>query len=250
MALDRITEGIFSSMRVSEAVKFRPASLEIFRRLGCDAWKEGGEFVAVVCQNRGLRTQDLLQEFSSLPIPVPSSPWEELPAHFLIDYLTVEHRQLLHSDFPAFRSLLEIPFREASGGELFRILLDVFQRFNGIFRDHIQEEEDLLFPAILMNEHALINGGWVDPAGPDSGRLLMSCRLFREEGDMSLYLEEWTDAWKNAEEIRNHPKVADIADQVLRRLENKIRFHCELERNRLYPIASRIEGELVATSAF
>lgn len=248
--MGEIIDWVFPSTRIGEAVKVRPATLGIFYGLGCDPWKEGGKSISELCERRGLGMQALLQELTRFPVPVRSSPWEELPVYYLLDYLTAEHRQLLYSDLPAFRCLLELPFPEASGGQLFRLLLRALDKFNETFRDHVKEEEERLFPAILMNEHILRHGGSIDPAGHGFDCLMVSSRLFGIEGDFSLYLDEWTDTCKRTEDDRNRPKAADMADQVMQRLESRIRSHGELERERLHPAASRIENGLALSPAF
>lgn len=245
--MDGINEWVYPTTRVADAVRFRPASLEAFYGIACDPWKEGGKSLAEVCESRGKRLQDLLSELSAMPVPGPDSPWEELPVHFLIDYLTAEHRQMIHSDLPAVRSVLEMPFREGSGAPLFGVLLDAFHRFSDKLRAHIGEEEEFLFPAILINEHTLRHAGTAGSPGPVSGRLLVASELLGREDDLSFALQEWTRAAGQEGTLRSRPMAAELAVKAMRRLERRIRKHSELEKDRLYPIASRIESELAGS---
>jgi hypothetical protein len=245
--MDGINDWVFPTTRVADAVRFRPASLEAFYRLACDPWKEGGKSLAEVCVCRGKGVQDLLRELSALPVPGPESPWEELPVHFLIDYLTDEHRQKIHADLPAVRSILEMPFRETSGGPLFGVLLDAFHRFSEKLRAHIGEEEDILFPGILRNEHILRHACSGGRPGLVSDRLLVASRLLGREDDLSFSLREWTQVAGQEGTLRSRPEVAEAAAQAMQRLERKIRSHGDLERDRLYPVASRIESELAGS---
>src|SRR4051812_22452273 len=144
--MDGIKRWAFPSTRVGDAIKFRPACLEWIYKHGCDPWAEANTTLEELGDRYGEGARNLVQEFSSLPVPDADSPWDSLPAYFLIDYLTDEHRSILHSDLPSLRAILDMPFEEASSASLFWMLLDSFHRFTDILRTHIQEEEDYLFP--------------------------------------------------------------------------------------------------------
>ncbi|MBW8887652.1 MAG: hemerythrin domain-containing protein [Fibrobacteres bacterium] len=242
--MDGIKEWAYPSTRVGDAIKFRPACLELMYRLGCDPWAESDTTLGELGLRCGQGTQELVQELSSLPVPDRNSPWEELPAYSLIDYLTNEHRSILHSDLPALRSILDMPFEEASGGSLFWVLLDSFHRFTDSLRTHIQEEEDYLFPAILKNEHALNQGGPEHRIKSIAGDILASPSVIRGEERLDAALDDWTRAIGEHQGIGERPKLAELAARAMQDLEKKLRAHGNLEKKALYPIAARIEKEL------
>lgn len=246
--MDGMNEWIYPTTRIGDAVRFRPASLEVFYRLACDPWKESGKTLRELGEEHGMPMDRLARELASLPVPGPDTPWEDLPTYYLIDYLTAEHRQWLHSDLPALRTLLEMPFPEASGGHLFRILLDSFHRFQGMLSAHLQEEEDRIFPAILRNEYALLSESPSEDDKTAAERLLASSRLIVREDELSDELGKWTLSLATEGALGDRPKAADLAAEAMRRLERKIRAHSELERQRLYPIAVRVENALAAAT--
>jgi iron-sulfur cluster repair protein YtfE (RIC family) len=243
--MDGIKEWAYPTTRVGDAIKFRPASLDAFARYGCDPWAEGDVTLERLSARCGKPTQDLVHELLTLPVPDRKSPWQELPAYLLIDYLTCQHREILHSDLPALRGILDMPFGEASGGGLFAILLDTFHRFTGLLRAHIQEEEDYLFPAILKNEYALRHGGYEERIKPVAEHVLASPALIRGEETLDAALDEWTWAAGKADGLHDRPKTAELAARAMQELERKLRAHGNLEKNALYPIAARIESELL-----
>lgn len=245
-----IKEWAYPSTRIGDAVKFRPAALQTLYRHGCDPWAEGDTTLQDLCARCGGKTEDLMRELQALPVPDADSPWEELPAYQLIDYLTAEHRELIHTDLPALRALLEMPFGEASGSGLFRILLESFHRFTEILRAHMQEEEERIFPAILKNENALRHGGHEEGFFPAAKRVLASSALLQGEDELDAALEQWTRALgEDGGGLADRPSAAERAARAMRDLENKVRAHGRLEREFLYRIATRIEDELAATSA-
>lgn len=246
--MDGIKEWAYPSTRVGDAVKFRPASLETFARCGCDPWAEADLTLEMLSSRCGRPTHELVQELLNLPVPDRGSAWQELPAYLLIDYLTQQHREILHNDLPALRGLLDMPFGEASGGGLFAILLETFHRFTGLLRAHIQEEEDYLFPAILKNEYALRHGGHEERIKPIAEHVLASPALIRGEETLDAALEDWTRAAGKADGLHDRPKTAELAAKAMRDLERKLRAHGNLEKNALYPIAARIESELLLTT--
>jgi len=241
--MDGIKEWAFPSTRVEDAIKFRPACLELIYKQGCDPWAEGGTTLEELGVRWGKRTEDLIQMLSTLPVPERTSRWEELPAYFLIDYLTNEHRAILHSDLPSLRAILDMPFEEASSGSLFWILLESFHRFTEILRAHIQEEEDYLFPTILKNEYALLHGGPENRIKPIAGQVLASPAVIRGEEQLDAALEDWTRVIGQSE-FNDRPKTAELAARAMQDLERKLRAHGNLEKKALYPIAARIEKEL------
>lgn len=242
--MDGIKEWAYPSTRVEDAVKFRPACLGAIYQRGCDPWAEGDTTLEELGARGGDRTQDLIQELLSLPVPDRNSPWEKLPAYYLIDYLTNEHREILHEDLPSVRGILDMHFDESSGGGLFWLLVDSFHRFTDILRAHIQEEEDYLFPAILKNEYALRYGGPAQRIKPVAGHVLASPAIIRGEERLDAALDEWTRAVGIHNEIRDRPKIAEMAARAMQNLEQKLRAHGVLEKKALYPIAARIENEL------
>jgi len=244
--MDGFTEWIFPSTLIADVVKFRPASLDTFYRLQCNPWAEGGKSLHDFCGRDGERTQALVRELAALPVPGQGSDWEALPAHHLIDYLTAEHRQLLLSELPAFRTLLEMPLRDAPGERLFGIMLEAFHRLTDTLRSHLNEEEEEIFPAILKNDYALRHGEPGDAAQPVADRVLAASRLLNGEVELVEALDRWTHDSEEAGCIQGGPKASEMAARSIKRLERKIRAHGELERDRLYPIASRIENELSA----
>lgn len=247
--MDGIKEWAFPSTRVEDAIKFRPACLGILDRIGCDPWAEGDTTLEELGVRCGRRCHDLIRELSTLPVPDRNSPWDELPAYLLIDYLTQEHRDILHNDLPALRGLLDMPFEEGSGGGLYWMLLDSFHRFTEILRAHIQEEEDYLFPAILKNEYALRHGGLEHRIRPVAGQVLASPSVIRGEERLDEALEEWTRAIGTRSGIGERPKTAELAAQAMQSLERKLRAHGNLEKNALFPIAARIEKGLAQAPA-
>ena len=107
--MDGMANWIYPTSRVSDLVKYRPASLELFYRIGCNPWVQGDLTLEALCERSGLSTERILLELERMPVCGPATPWEELPVHFLIDFLTAQHREFIYSDLPAFRTLLELP---------------------------------------------------------------------------------------------------------------------------------------------
>lgn len=244
--MDGIKDWAYPSTRIGDAVRFRPAMLEWIYRIGCDPWAESGATLQELCESRGAEIQELLEELLRLPVPDRNSEWAELPVHYLIDFLTAEHREFLHADLPALRAILEMPFGDASGSGLHGILVETLDRLTGELREHIHTEEEKIFPAVLKNEFALRKGGPERHARRVAGRLLGSEQLLHGEEELDEVLDAWLRAAKARDRLGAPPRAAEAAVRAMREFERKLRAHGKLERETLYPIAARFEQELAA----
>lgn len=247
--MDADIDWVSRTTRVGEAIRYRPASLEAFYNLPCDPWTDGGRTLEDVCGYREERIRDLVREIASLPVPAADSAWDSLPARCLIDYLTEDHRRMLRRDLPAFRRLLEMPWREAAGGHLLEEMRDTLDRFGRIFLGHVREEEESVFPAILKCEDGLAYGNRSAQADPFPARMRMAARLADLGNSLDFALDRWAFSMTAGIDLDLKPKLAGFVRPVMRRLENRIRGHVALEREHLYPAVFRIEGMLGAAMA-
>jgi hypothetical protein len=243
--MDGIKDWIFPTTRIADAVRYRPASLAAFYGIGCNPWEEGEKSLEWLCMRYGIPLHRLMRELGELPVPGPQSPWDELPACFLIDFLTSQHREFIHADLPALRALLDADRGRISGTRLFGLMGQTLHRFGIVLRKHIQEEEESNFPAILRNEYALRHG-CVGSKEPVAESLLASDRLLEGEERVSFALDQWLRTAEQSGQLDSGPVHLDIAVGAMRDLARKIRSHERIERERLYPIAARIETELDA----
>jgi len=241
--MDNMKYWIFPTTRIADVVRFRPASLELFYGLGCNPWIEGEMNLEWLGIRAGISTETIFRKLDEMPVAGPDTLWEGLPVYFLIDFLTVQHREFIYSDLPAFRTLLEMPAGGLTGTHLYRLMGESFHRFSTVLGRHIQNEEERHFPAILKNEYALRHGG-IGRVRSMADELLASDRLIGSEDEMSLALDRWLQSTRPGGQIRADQAQSDIVMNAMRNLARKILTHEKIERERLYPMAARIELEL------
>jgi len=241
--MESVREWIFPGARIVDVVRFRPASLELFYRLGHNPWKQGRTTLETLSIMSGLAREQLLQKLAEMPVPGPDFPWEERPLHFLVDYLTAQHREFLISDLPSFKALLERHTSKKSGIESLCLFREAFYRFEMAFRGQMQEEEDSHFPGILMNEYALRLGVF-GQIRPMASEILTSDHLIDSEDEISYALEEWVRSMDQADRHGLGPGGSGHVIEAMSDLAHKIRAHIRFEQERLYPLAARLEMDL------
>ena len=245
--MNGIDDWIFPYTRLGDAIRFRPASLGVFYRLGFDPWEDGDVPLREICVARGVDLTATLEELATLPEMGKGTVWEEFPCHCLIDHLTTEHRSMLHGDLPCIRAILEIPLRAGEESEEARRgIAEALERFATDLRNHIQEEEEAVFPAVMRNERALVQG--LNPKPPEhaAARLKAAADGPMLEAPLAGISDRWTPA-----SIAVAPDTSTTAASTLaalrriRQLAARIRDHGRLVSERLYPMSARLESELM-----
>jgi iron-sulfur cluster repair protein YtfE (RIC family) len=235
---------LFPTSQVGEVIKFRPLSLEMFYSHGLDPWSGATQTMESFLGEKGVDTAAFLRGLEDLADPGPDTRWDFLPSHFLIDYLTKEHRSILYSDIPAIRYLMDMGLDEMTDGQtaIQRLSAEVARFMEGL-RFHIGSEEDVIFPIILRNEFLLRRSGHVEDAMRDP-MLFAGAMMIGRESDLRLEAAGLFEGYKpSLDEAGESGIVARLA-KAISSLENRLRAHKRLESDTLYLMVERIESEL------
>lgn len=247
--MDGIKDWIFPSTRVGDAIRFRPLALEIFYRGKVNPWTSLNMSLADICRLDGFILSDLLKELSDLRVPAADSKWGQLPACHLIDYLTEDHRTVMYSDLPAIRTALDMAYQgSARDQELLRMLTRSFHAFAELLMPHLQEEESVIFPAILRNEYLLRNPGMELSIQPISDRLSRTSRISEKEAEFDIALKYWLETTRSSRTAIGQPEISEPAFRLMASLGTRLEAHARLEKRELLAMAIRIEQDLRASA--
>ena len=243
--MDNLQNWLFPTTQVGQIIKVRPLSLALFYRLGLDPWREPSQAVDAFFRNNDAESKPFLKELAGLPVPSRYSPWENLPCYYLIDYLTNEHRIILHVDLPAIVSKLDMGMDVARDGEAaVRLLSRAIAKFTDGLQAHLREEEDLIFPTILRNDFILSHDRQKKAGSQVSQRLNAEARLLGQEerlkSDLDFLVALAYPTWCAEKDAG----VENSLCQMVMHLEEKLRVHSRLELDVLLLMAARIEREL------
>ena len=211
------------------------------------------------CRVAGARAEEVLDEIRregredrwSRPGPGwddgSSENWEREPSAVLIEYLVATHRRWREQDLPMIDALLdrvEAVQRTNHGVHVTGVaqLRRVFDRLRHRLEEHLRQEENILFPAILAME-----------ASDAGGRPLPRLAFGSVKNPITMMERDHeTDAglWDEIRDLTYGYAVAEDAPESTRRLfrelqslETATHEHTHLESNILFPRVKRLEEQ-------
>lgn len=246
--MDGLMDWIFPSTRIGDVIRFRPRALETLYRGKMNPWICLGMTLEELSRREGFSLPELLKELSDLRVPAADSNWEQLPACYLIDYLTEEHRTVMHSDLPAIRTALDLAYQgSARDQELLRMVTHSFHAFAEVLMPHLQEEENVIFPAILQNEYLLGHPGKELSPQPASERLSRTSSISGHEAEFEIALRYWLETTRSSRTAIGQPEISEPAFRLISSLGARLEAHAKMEQRVLLAMAERIEKELRAS---
>lgn len=222
------------------AADFRAA--QVFARYGIDFCCGGQVTLAEVCEERSFNLQAITQELAA----VQSAPADRshnytawsLP--FLADYIVNTHHAYLKENDPQIAAYA----RKIAGvhGDNHPELLEITAIFDKIAADmtlHLQEEEEVFFPALKRVHDAKIGGQISDPKDQETIRVsLLKLRREHEEiGDAIHEIHHLAGNYAIPGDVCN---TFSVTYQKLKEFEDDLHKHVHLENNILFPKAEML----------
>lgn len=216
---------------------YRTAS--VFERNGIDFCCGGKRTLASICAEQGLDCEVIVKELDAVQQePLGRSPnYASWTLSFLADYIVnTHHVYLKENDEQTVAYARKVAaVHGANHPEVIQIA-DIFEKIAADMAAHLQEEEDLLFPALKRAETAKVAGATVADQDRETIRRSLA-RLHREHDEIG-------DA---THEIRHLAKGYNVPDdacttfkmtyQRLKEFEDDLHKHVHLENNILFPKA-------------
>jgi regulator of cell morphogenesis and NO signaling len=209
---------------VGELATIHPQSLRVFSRHGIDFCCGGGKLLSEVCEEYGLEADAIAKEIEAAEARpnVDRTRWDIEPVADLIQHILDKFHKPLPDDINHIEMLAK-KVERVHGHKtetLGRIRMLVVAMKEELLQ-HMNKEEQILFPAILSGQT-----GWVN--GP------ISMMLYEHEqvGDVLAELRELTNDYKQPEGACNSWR--GLWDS-LERFELALHEHIHLENNVLFP---------------
>lgn len=147
---------------IGRVVAERPASAQLFDRLGVDYCCGGDEPLRRACAKEGLDAATVLQMIDAEIDPDTQTEngsetrdWTEAPPGALIDHIESTHHAYLRSELPRLEELLEkVAHVHGTDAPWVGSVKEVFGELKPSMEAHIRKEEEIVFPFIrcLMEE--------------------------------------------------------------------------------------------------
>ncbi len=223
----------------------------VFRKYGIDFCCKGNRTIAQACEGKALVAEDLMQEVTKALATATSTgtDFTSWPLDLLADYIQKIHHSYVTHKTPELRAYLD-KINKVHGDrhpELGEVL-DLFVASTNELLQHMEKEENILFPYIRILSEAERSGA--TPTPPPFGSIQNPINAMmhehEHEGERFARIAEITD---------NHTPPADacatykVAFANLQAFEADLHTHIHLENNILFPKAIALEKELMSVPA-
>jgi regulator of cell morphogenesis and NO signaling len=227
-----LIETSFNETTVGDIVTTDFRSAEIFRKAGIDFCCGGKKSLEQACTEKGLDTASLISALSELKTSKEHVyNFNEWKLDFLSDYIVNTHHKFV------IKSLPELVFYTAKianvhGGnhpELIEVA-NLFAQIDKELRQHMQNEEDVLFPAIKEV---------VQHSTSDKKEIIHSeIERLRAEHDFAGGAMDQINVLTAGYQIPSDAcNTYKVALQLLNQFEDDLHVHVHLENNILFPKA-------------
>jgi regulator of cell morphogenesis and NO signaling len=238
-----------SSNTVREIAHQLPSSIRLFDDFGIDYCCGGNKSIAEACHKAGVSLELLLGRLGELNETVPDSdfaPWQKAPLSQLTRHIVETHHAYVRKEIPRLNALLEkVTSRHGSVHPELTAMKLVFAFVGKDMLNHMQKEEQVLFPYIDSLEHSGSEGAALPIAPFGSVTRPVECMMRDHE-----------KAGKETQQIRDLsngftlPEGACLTYRALydglREFEQDLHRHVYLENNILFPRAIEIESKACA----
>lgn len=222
------TSDLSPASPVGEIAAHHPLATRVFARHSIDFCCGGGISLADACARRRLDATGVLAEIEreiASPAAAAPSRWNEAPLAELVAHIVGRYHDPLREELPRLESMTRKVFRVHGDKDPQRLaaLLESFLRLQRELDEHLREEEESLFPALLRvaaGQRAEV-ASFID----DHSRVGQELRRIRDLTDGFRVPDgacnTWTALWHG-----------------LAALERDLHEHIHLENNVLFPRAA------------
>lgn len=240
---------IESSSFVTDIVTHDFRTADVFRKYDIDFCCGGKWSLDIVCQNKNLKTDDIIEELRKIVRQTASNAaldFDNWDIDFLTDYIFNVHHRYLQRALPEIKEQVA-KFLDGHRKKFPQLeeLETIIDRFMKEIPPHMKREEEIFFPYIKQIHHA-------HKHRESYAKLLI--RTLRKPIE-EVMLKEHETTGSNLHRLRTitnnytPPDKACIAHKVtfakLKELDNDLVQHIHLESNILFPKAIQMEKELL-----
>ncbi|MBZ0111326.1 MAG: iron-sulfur cluster repair di-iron protein [Thermoanaerobaculia bacterium] len=149
---------INAESKVGQVAAHYPMATRVFARHGIDFCCGGGKALREVCEKRDLSTTQILEEIDQVlsSDPGETETWNEAPVVDLVRHIIESYHQPLREELPRLESMVRkvVRVHRDRNPERLDALLKTFLRLEAELQEHMTEEEDVLFPEIILHGEA------------------------------------------------------------------------------------------------
>lgn len=230
--------------KIKDIVESLPGSADEILRLGLDFCCGGDQTLEQQCRERGLEVEDVVKRILGNEDAPELKSWipnEISDVQTLIQHIIVEYHRPHLEEFDFIGPLLDkvVEVHGASHGHL----VEVQRLFRGIeqeLREHMQKEEDILFPYILRLQENLKQGV---PRNPRMSVKTLIDEIEDEHDDLGFVLGNLFNLTQGYVVPPDACQSYSLLYLKLKQLDRRIRRHAFIENEYLHPQAISVEAQ-------
>lgn len=139
---------------LAELAVQHPAAARVFYRHRLDFCCGGRRSLADACRDRGLDPAHVLSAIEAETTPAPTVRWDEVPLPALVRYIVETYHQGLREALPDLvRMARRVEARHGDKPGCPRGLADRLEALHASVLEHLNKEENVVFPMLLSREH-------------------------------------------------------------------------------------------------
>jgi regulator of cell morphogenesis and NO signaling len=220
---------------VGQLVAEIPERARVFEEFDIDYCCGGKRTLGEACSRRGIDPEIVLKKLDLVDAGIHASQvdWRTKPLPELCDHIVATHHQYLRRELPRLQTLLAKIARVHGERhpELIRVV-NVFEPFQQELDQHMDKEEQVLFPLVKRLAMSAI---------PGNRSMLAPIRVMESEHDQAgAALEEIRRLTNGYQLPPDACTTYRVAFDGLRRLEEDMHLHVHLENNILFRRAERL----------
>ena len=232
-----MNQTVSDNLTVGEIVTNDFRTSIVFKNAGIDFCCGGKQTIEEACREKGINQKSLEKELNELGQQnFPSHNFKEWDPAFLSDYIVNTHHKFLRKHLP---ELLFYTGKIATvHGENHPELIEVaelFEEMNKELTQHLQNEEEVLFPAIKKT---------LNNPSRESKKTIHSEieRMFGEHDFAGGAMDKINRLTKNYQIPEDACKTYEVTLKLLQQFEDDLHVHVHLENNILFPKALNLAG--------
>ena len=226
---------------VADILLQNPKAVKVFKKYHIDYCCKGKTLFDEACADAGLDPEDLKKQIDqSSENPQFNMRAQDWSLDFLTDYIINNHHQYVTDTTPDILTLSDKV--KKVHGERHPELLKIDEIFNGVaveLMNHLQKEEQMLFPAIKEMVRGEFSGKF--PFASISNPIKMMESEHADAGEGFEKIRELTNDFTAPEDACTS---YSLLFNMLEDFENDLHQHVHLENNILFPKAIALEKDL------
>jgi regulator of cell morphogenesis and NO signaling len=225
---------------IAEIASSVPSSVRVFQRHGIDFCCGGKRPIGVVCQEKGLSYNEIVQVIQASNAQPASGvrDWSQAPLTELVQHILGTYHEPLREELPRLETMAAKVARVHGENAPYMVRVDaIVVELADELRSHMQKEEMILFPAVeAIERHA------GQPTMPLSAPIAVMEEEHEHAGALLAELREITSGYVMPEWGCG---TFQALYHGLAELEAAMHVHIHLENNILFPRALKLAKEQV-----